>query len=429
MTDTQTTSRRCGRPRAQRRQGMIFVIAMAIIVILSALLLVYAQEMRTESQASANQLSAAQAAAVEQGAEQWVLAQVETCTTPLSGNTIAANVGFGNTDLTTLPAAGLQVGGGYFWVLNPDPTQDQTQGYGIADEGAKLNLNNATPDQLILLPSITQEAADSVVDWVDPDENPTGTDGGESSYYGGLAEPYSAKNSAFDTVDELLLVKGVTPAMLWGVDLNRDGVVDAAEQQLPGGATGPAVTINGSTDRRGAANYLTVYTTNRSTTGGSQTTVVNGVPQRTTGLVNVNTASEPVLTAVLELAGMTQTDADTMVGQRTQSGITGASTDTSWVATALGQAKATQLRPFITGRSYQYSADIVAVSGNGRSFKRVRIVVDARTQPATIVYHKDLTDLGWPLPPDVRTSLRAGQGVPADATGTATPLSNANSLP
>ncbi len=65
-------------------------------------------------------------------------------------------------------------------------------------------------------------------------------------------------------------------------------------------------------------------------------------------------------------------------------------------------------RAYITGTSFQYSADIVAVSGDGRSFKRVRIVVDARTQPAKIVYRKDLTDLGWPLPPDVRTELRPG---------------------
>ncbi len=101
---------------------MIFIVALAIIVILTALLLVYAQEMRTESLASANHLSAAQADGVEVGAEQWVLAQVETFTTPLSGTTGSANVGFGQTDLTTIPAAGLQVGGGYFWLLSPNPT-------------------------------------------------------------------------------------------------------------------------------------------------------------------------------------------------------------------------------------------------------------------------------------------------------------------
>ncbi len=97
------------RRRAPARRGVIFIIALAIIVILTALLLVYAQEMRTESQAAANHCRPAQADAVETGAEQWVLAQVETYTTPLSGNTIDSNVGFGNTDVTTIPAAGLPV--------------------------------------------------------------------------------------------------------------------------------------------------------------------------------------------------------------------------------------------------------------------------------------------------------------------------------
>jgi len=72
----------------------------------------------------------------------------------------------------------------------------------------------------------------------------------------------------------------------------------------------------------------------------------------------------------------------------------------------------------ITWVSYQYSADIVAVSGDGRAFKRVRIVVDARTQPAKIVYRKDLTYLGFPLPERLRTSLQTGKGVPQDLTGT-----------
>ena len=66
----------------------------------------------------------------------------------------------------------------------------------------------------------------------------------------------------------------------------------------------------------------------------------------------------------------------------------------------------------ITGRSYQYSADIVAVSGDGRAFKRVRIVVDAGQTPPKIVYRKDLTALGWPLPQDIRDALRSGKPLP-----------------
>jgi len=55
--------------RRLRRRGAIFVTALGIVVILSGLILVFAQEMRTEAIASANRLSYLQADAVEQGAE------------------------------------------------------------------------------------------------------------------------------------------------------------------------------------------------------------------------------------------------------------------------------------------------------------------------------------------------------------------------
>ena len=407
-----------GRPQ---RQGIIFIIALAVTTILAALLLVFAREMRTETAVSADQYAQARASAVEMGAEQWVLSQCETYTTPLSGNNQPqSNVGFGNTDITAIPAAAIPVGdpahgGGYFWCLSFNPDNDQIYQYGIEDEGAKLNVNAATSAQLQLLPGMSQNqaACDSIVDWVDTDENVTGSDGAESSYYAGLAEPYASKNSNMDTVDELMLVKGITPAMLYGMDLNRDGVVDQTEQTVAAAAA-PPTNANGVNDRRGIFNYLTCYTT-RSVPGqfGAAPARPGQVVQKTIGLINLNTAPMAVL---MTLPGLSQTDAQTIASQRAQTNTSAPSSSLTWAQSALGAGKWQSIYPYVTANSYQYSADIVAVSGDGRAFKRIRIVVDVRTQPGKIVYHKDLSDLGWPLPPDVRTSLRAGQGLPADAT-------------
>ena len=74
------------------------------------------------------------------------------------------------------------------------------------------------------------------------------------------------------------------------------------------------------------------------------------------------------------------------------------------------EAKAS-IASLVTARSYQYSADIVATSGDGRAYRRVRIVIDAQATPAKIIYRKDLTSLGWPLGPDVKAQLKSGQGV------------------
>jgi hypothetical protein len=85
-------------------------------------------------------------------------------------------------------------------------------------------------------------------------------------------------------------------------------------------------------------------------------------------------------------------------------------TSLAWVYDALG-AKAIGIGSQITTRNYQYSADIVATSGNGRAFKRVRIVVDTRNGTPSIIYRRDITDRGWPMDPQILASLRAGNAM------------------
>ena len=119
------------------------------------------------------------------------------------------------------------------------------------------------------------------------------------------------------------------------------------------------------------------------------------------GLVNVNTAPRAVLMSLSELeAG----DADALIAAR--SGSEADSTSIAWVADALPREKAIAIGGEITVRSFLYSADILAISGDGRAFKRYRAVLDARRSPPRVIYWKDLTYLGWPLSPDIRTALR-----------------------
>jgi hypothetical protein len=96
-------------------------------------------------------------------------------------------------------------------------------------------------------------------------------------------------------------------------------------------------------------------------------------------------------------------DVDTLISHRAAVG----TNSVAWVFEALGD-RAVGLGNQITGQGRQYSADIVAASGNGRAFQRVRIVVDASASPPRIVYRRDLTARGWPLDPAIREELRAG---------------------
>ncbi len=60
---------------------------------------------------------------------------------------------------------------------------------------------------------------DSLIDWIDSGDGDGEEEfGAESSYYLSLDKPYACKNGPVEFVEELLLVKGFTPELLWGTD-------------------------------------------------------------------------------------------------------------------------------------------------------------------------------------------------------------------
>jgi general secretion pathway protein K len=62
-----------------------------------------------------------------------------------------------------------------------------------------------------------KDILDSIKDWMDEDDETTGF-GAEESYYQSLEHPYSCRNAPFESIDELLLVKGITSELFYGTD-------------------------------------------------------------------------------------------------------------------------------------------------------------------------------------------------------------------
>lgn len=86
----------------------------------------------------------------------------------------------------------------------------------IEDEAGKLDINKSTEDDLgSLLVGLGVPAedidiiVDSIMDWRDKDDLHH-LNGAEKEYYEALPEPYTCKNGDFDTIEELLLVRGMT---------------------------------------------------------------------------------------------------------------------------------------------------------------------------------------------------------------------------
>jgi general secretion pathway protein K len=180
------------------------------------------------------------------------------------------------------------LGGGYYRIR-------------LLDESGKIDLNLA-PEVILrnLLNSLdlpgedkdllVNTIVDSILDWKDPDDFHR-LHGAESDYYQSLPNPYKAKNGNFDTVEELILVKGVTAEILYGND-QKPGLVD----------------------------FLTV--------------------QARTNKINLNAATKPVL---LALPGMTPEIAEAVVAYRQEKEIK----SLQEIAGLLGEAQA-QMAPYVT---------------------------------------------------------------------------------
>lgn len=137
--------------------------------------------------------------------------------------------------------------------------------FGTTPESGKLNINYASEAQITRLiePLLIelnvenpQELIASLLDWLDPDDEPR-EGGAESDYYEGLDPPYDAKNGPLDSIEELLLVRGWTAALLYGEDVNRNGILDANEDD--GDASFPYYDDADGVLDRGVAPYITVW--------------------------------------------------------------------------------------------------------------------------------------------------------------------------
>ncbi|HCO09421.1 MAG TPA: general secretion pathway protein GspK, partial [Acinetobacter ursingii] len=101
------------------------------------------------------------------------------------------------------------------------PVEDGYISGELQDESGKFNLNNLVkadgrPDEnvqkwfekLLVRVGLPAELSQAVIDWQDPDDQPTGAMGAESSYYQGLQPPYLAPNTQFHSIEELKRVRG-----------------------------------------------------------------------------------------------------------------------------------------------------------------------------------------------------------------------------
>jgi general secretion pathway protein K len=98
----------------------------------------------------------------------------------------------------------------------------------VVSESGKININlvsESTLRKIIGNLGLEEEerdvVVDSILDWRDADDFYR-VNGAENDYYRSLKEPYDCKNGNLDSIEELLLVRGVTPELFYGRKMIRN---------------------------------------------------------------------------------------------------------------------------------------------------------------------------------------------------------------
>jgi len=250
---------RHARAATDSQAGVALLLAVVFTALLSAMVFAFLYEMEVDAVFSQNQGSDFEARlAANSAAVNGLMVLAEQYATMMESGT---------------PPVDSELDGSQWHLGVPfEPLNEATMRTSIADEFGKINLNalllyengelthnepviNALREFFALRSDASEyDPVDAIIDWLDYDDGDAEEpDGAESEYYLGLESPYACKNGPMTCIEELLLVKGITPELYFG---------DAEKEQEP------------------LSEYLTVH-------GDWQ------------GRVNVNTAREEVIAAII----------------------------------------------------------------------------------------------------------------------------------
>ncbi len=250
------------------RQGVVLIVVLVLVVMVALAGFGFLAAMSTEYEAArlnGSMLQAQQTMASAESTLNWFAALSERERLVVGGwyhnptlfrsRTVVPLSAIGGNTATTQPGIPVEQPASVdltddrwrFSVVTVDVTAEQNPvlRFGLQNESSKLYLANilrwdeATPGHgrvaLMQLPGMTDAVADSILDWMDTDDQPREF-GAESDYYQTLDRPYFAANAVPQRLTELLYVKGVTRRMLMGsqhADLLAVGDQSSQQGELP----------------------------------------------------------------------------------------------------------------------------------------------------------------------------------------------------
>ena len=220
------------------KRGVALIMVLWVIAILSVVVFEFCFAMRTEVQITNNYKEELQCYAMAEGGVQRAITELiyknDSRIQQIKKTLMSQE---SSQDQTEWVADGRSY---------PLPFNQGTCEIRIMSEGGKVNINVVSESmlrkiigQLGLEGEAKDAVVDSILDWRDPDDFHR-VNGAENDYYQSLKEPYNCKNRNLDSVEELLLIRGVTPDLFYG----RKGIKNEEE---------------GSVDRIGLKDIFSIY--------------------------------------------------------------------------------------------------------------------------------------------------------------------------
>ncbi|MBA3481926.1 MAG: general secretion pathway protein GspK, partial [Pirellulales bacterium] len=249
--------------RINRRPGSVLLLVLVVVAMLTLGTATYLELMQNERKAVRHHGRGVQAVRLAESGVEYVKTLLAMTPADLqTAGGLASNPA--TMQAVIVDDQGDEFDRGRFTILAPAQVDGLYSGYryGLENESGKLNINTLLAPgaeeqaaaRLMAIPGMTPEVVDAILDWLDADEE-LRANGAEAETYSQVVPPYAPRNAAISDLDELLLVRGVTPELLYGLDQNRNLTLDAVEH--PRGLLVELDNADGSLNRGWSA-YLTV---------------------------------------------------------------------------------------------------------------------------------------------------------------------------
>lgn len=268
----------------KNNDGVALMLVLVFVLLLGVVVVDYCYETQVEASQVANMNADFEAYMAAKSAVATAMAVLQADWQPVQNQPVTGSGG------TTPPPTPMYDARVEQWAQLPSfqEMNNAKSRYIIEDESGKLNLNAlvkrpgnevnevmvAALRNLFAQMDLEEDPTDAILDWLDDDDDVRDL-GAESDDYEGSEIPYSAKNGPMNSIEELLLIRGITPEVFF--DLNRDPKEEEEKDNKTKQQYDEAKT-------RSLADLLTVY----------------GNPE---GKINVNTARRELLEAVYQAQG------------------------------------------------------------------------------------------------------------------------------